>query len=802
MKKAIYSFLFFLTATSIYSQNSKNYNIWYFGTGAGINFNTSPTTVIPKGTTFINSDAGVSTYCDANGALLLSSNGANIFNSNNATMQNGGGLNGDSTATQSCVIVPKPGSTSIFYVFTLSPFATNNGLYYSTVDLTQNGGLGSVTSRNTAAISTKISEKLTAVAVCKTGNYYVISHEVNSNRFIFIPVTAAGVGTPIYVAAGSNVANNAASARGVIKVSPDGSRLVCVQNNQSLTNTVEVFNLNIAGATPTLTNPIKLNVFGGEYGASFSSDNSRLYITSSTDLIGNLLYDNRVIQFDITASNVATSGISIQTKKYPYKQLGDLQLGFDNKIYMAQQYIDSVFVINNINDRAPIAYLNIDSGIKLISATCRLGLPNNITSAFNIPMKAYITKTLACVGSAMPFFNATVTNYSSNIWDFGDPNSGANNLSTLFTPTHIYTSPGKYTVKLTSTNNCGDQNSAIDSFVIASSLPVDLGLDSATICWGDSKTFDCKITGSTYEWFYVPNTTNTGTSQTFTAFAQGRYAVKVSNAFCSGTDTVFLKVDSIKPILAFTDSAIICHDSILVLDASNGGKNKNASYAWSKTIISTKPSIIPQKAGWYKIAINIGACSLEDSVLVSKDTLNEVIIADKNICPGYPIGITIPNTIGMTNISWSNGAKGAFVSIPDSGTYHVLINTENGCIQKDTFYVKSKCAPFLYVPTAFSPNDDSYNDTFFVANREIYDVEFVIYNRWNQVVFSTTDLSKGWDGTLNGKECESGRYFYRIYYKTDVSAAGSLTPRYQYRTQTGVQDNIWFPLPGTIDLIR
>ena len=68
----------------------------------------------------------------------------------------------------------------------------------------------------------------------------------------------------------------------------------------------------------------------------------------------------------------------------------------------------------------------------------------------------------------------------------------------------------------------------------------------------------------------------------------------------------------------------------------------------------------------------------------------------------------------------------------------------------------------------------------------VTELQFEIYNRWNQIVFSTTDPKAGWDGTLKNKECEGGRYFWRAYYKIDVSDPKDINDRLQYQTQTGV----------------
>jgi gliding motility-associated-like protein len=75
-----------------------------------------------------------------------------------------------------------------------------------------------------------------------------------------------------------------------------------------------------------------------------------------------------------------------------------------------------------------------------------------------------------------------------------------------------------------------------------------------------------------------------------------------------------------------------------------------------------------------------------------------------------------------------------------------------------------KVHPLLMVPTGFTPNGDGKNDVFiYKALGGMERVEyFRIYNRWGQVVFSTTQVDKGWDGKFLGLESESGAYIWMI----------------------------------------
>ena len=73
------------------------------------------------------------------------------------------------------------------------------------------------------------------------------------------------------------------------------------------------------------------------------------------------------------------------------------------------------------------------------------------------------------------------------------------------------------------------------------------------------------------------------------------------------------------------------------------------------------------------------------------------------------------------------------------------------------------CAePEIFIPTAFTPNNDGVNDRVFVRGIYLSEIEFEIYNRWGELVFKTTDINKGWDGTYKGKQQNTDVFNYYL----------------------------------------
>ena len=122
---------------------------WYFGSRAGLNFNTSPPTPLTDGA--LETLEGCATISDSAGNLLFYTNGTLVWNRDHQVMPNGTGLLGEDTSTQSAIIVPNPQEPNLYYIFTVDGlFPGENdpsalrGLNYSTVNMDLDGGLGDI----------------------------------------------------------------------------------------------------------------------------------------------------------------------------------------------------------------------------------------------------------------------------------------------------------------------------------------------------------------------------------------------------------------------------------------------------------------------------------------------------------------------------------------------------------------------------------------------------------------------------------------------------------------------------------
>ena len=125
IKKTLIIFFFIFQFSNIlFAQREAN--IWYFGTHAGVDFNSGIPIPLTDGQ--INRWEGVASFCDSLGNLLLYTDGDSVWNANHEPMENGYNLLGDPSSTESAIIIPYPQRDSLFFLFTVDEEGGDDGL--------------------------------------------------------------------------------------------------------------------------------------------------------------------------------------------------------------------------------------------------------------------------------------------------------------------------------------------------------------------------------------------------------------------------------------------------------------------------------------------------------------------------------------------------------------------------------------------------------------------------------------------------------------------------------------------------
>ena len=395
--KKLFSLLIFLISVTLFAQGEAN--IWYFGHNAGLDFNTgTPPTVLNDGQ--LNTLEGCSSFSDASGNLLFYSDGKTVWDRAHNIMPNGMGLEGSDSSSQSAMIIPRPGSTTEYFLFTVGSGVSPDqlGFFYYTIDMTLNGGLGDVIPGANNLMQARDrndwTEKVAAVKGADCQTFWVISYVRNPGQFFAYKVTTAGVASNPVISSPSYFTNDV---RGYLKLSPNGEKIAIAH--------MEVGGLLIYDfddATGIVSNQQNLQIPSVSglatslqpqqpYGLEFSSSSEKIYVHatnggSATDNSANAHYSS-LVQFDITLPTTADINNSSVTIDNQNMYRGALQLGPDQKIYRAisQSYqigLPFLGVIESPNDDGLAANYQ-HNAISLGSVNSSQGLPPFIASIFS-----------------------------------------------------------------------------------------------------------------------------------------------------------------------------------------------------------------------------------------------------------------------------------------------------------------------------------------------------------------------------------------------------------------------------------
>jgi hypothetical protein len=453
----------FILFPFIHCKSQQEFSKWYFGNNAGLDFSTSPPTILTNGA--MTAPEGCATVCDASGNLLFYTNGMTIWNASHSVMANGNGLFGDTSSTQGALAVQHPTNLSQYYVFTLAAEGGSNGACYSIVDMGLAAGQGSVTIKN-KPLYTPVCERQVAVRNCNGEWVWVVTcplNTVNMRSHFLMPSTTTLIAT---LNSQVNKTYKGKNAIGQMKVSPNGRLIVLASgvNTPSLNapGGFDLFTVNDAGTlTYSFTLLASTSMSSIPYGVEFSPDGTKVYGITTPMLNGP--NSSTLYQWDL-CMNTPTAIITNQySLTVPSGGCGALQKAIDGKIYLAINGSNSLAVISNPNATGASMQFSLNA-ISLGTTTCRFGLPNFINT-YTVPPIGMFNSTINCdyasfVAPPSPTIEVGCSTYSINpyaySWDFGDVVSGAANTATTPTASHSYSAAGSYTatlVVLTSCNN-------------------------------------------------------------------------------------------------------------------------------------------------------------------------------------------------------------------------------------------------------------------------------------------------------------------------------------------------------------
>ena len=449
---------------------------------------------------------------------------------------------------------------------------------------------------------------------------------------------------------------------------------------------------------------------------------------------------------------------------------------------------------NNPNVRIGFEWRNNDDGIGSFPAfavddiTLRT-LVVNVIGAFSVDSNN------TCAGLPRHFTDHSSGNPTGWIWLF--PNGTPTSVVGTPTPTVTYNVTGTFNVTLIVSNATSTDTVTGSVNILNCSPPLpDFDGTPRVICRNHCVNFRDLSQNNPTSWTWRFNGSNTPTSNSpnpsnICYANSGVYDVTLIATNSFGTDsltrTQYIRVDSCPPPVAdFSPSSIItgCASDTVCINFTDESSNTPTEWEWSfpggnpSSSTSASPqNICYTTEGLYDVMLTATNAGGSDSII-------RYSLVHITGVPGALIDGSAPfDTIdfgGTDTLFVSGGISYQWLPAnglnPDSSTNPIIVvapfnTTTYTCLITDNFCTSIRqitvrvrhTKHVFFIPNAFSPNQDGTNDKFYIRGNDIFSTRMVIFDRWGEKVFDSSDKSIGWDGTYKGEKVAMGVYTYVAY---------------------------------------
>lgn len=374
-------------------------------------------------------------------------------------------------------------------------------------------------------------------------------------------------------------------------------------------------------------------------------------------------------------------------------------------------------------------------------------------------------------------------------WSFGDGGT-----DTVQNPSHAYTATGNYNVTLT-VNSAGGCISTTTRPVTVYAQPT-ASFTSTVECWGDTTVFASTSTSAsgtiTGTWWDFGDGTTSNLINPEHVFTSQNSSYNVTLAVISSFGCVDTLIQTINthPLPVFNYEPQLtsgCDDfTILFNDSSMVAGGTIVNWVWDfgdgNLTYTQNPVHTYDEPGNYFVSLTVTSsygCEMSD-------TLNYPVVVYPTPLAGFSASpnetsIYEPNiqfndeSIGATMWDWDLGdfetsvEQSPYHVYPDTGTYlvtQIAIN-QFGCRDTIVHPVRINGETTMFIPNAFTPNENGLNDIFSPKFYGVVEFKMIIFDRWGNQIFQTEDMNEGWNGKINGKGevVQQDVYVYKIYTK-------------------------------------
>jgi gliding motility-associated-like protein len=424
--------------------------------------------------------------------------------------------------------------------------------------------------------------------------------------------------------------------------------------------------------------------------------------------------------------------------------------------------------------------------------------------SFDIIVKENITPDVSgtlniCAGGSVSLSDASNGNGSvvnAWRWDFGD----ASAIATTQNVTHQYNTAGNYTLVHRAINDIGcfaDVTKTVGVFA----PPTAAFTVGATRCINTPITFSNASTipsGTIVKWTWnfgdatAPVVATTGAAQAHTYATAGNYTVTlvVESALGCVSTTTSQTITVYRTTADFTiNSTPTCiNTNVSFTDASSGNGSAISGWQWNfgaagTSTLQTPAPVSFSSAGAFNVTLTatsaagcVGTVTKPVTVQapLAAPVINCVDSSFDRVTFGWTAvtgaaGYQVSTNGGSTYVTPSSGATGTTHTVTGLAPNTTVTLTVKAlgvltCQQSSATVTCHSSLPQLevFVPNTFTPNGDGRNDVLKVFNNYLKSINMKIFNQWGELIFTTTDNNKGWDGYSKGKMQPVGVYIYVV----------------------------------------
>lgn len=366
------------------------------------------------------------------------------------------------------------------------------------------------------------------------------------------------------------------------------------------------------------------------------------------------------------------------------------------------------------------------------------------------------------------------------LWDFGSNDT----TSQVLNPIKTFTNVGSYSVSLTVVDSiCQTSLTTSTTITVAPKVTIST---PGIINTCDSAILYSNTSGAiSYIWStsnLFTDTLNPDLDDSLTVFLSDTttYYLMATNGVCSAIDSIKVNFNGVK--IATTGGAVCsgANDTLSVISLNN----QSLTYNWQPTNeilageTTANPVVNPLNTTMYYVtAQNSFGCSANDSAMVVVSGFNPnnlFVSSDKDTL--FNGEYTYLHAEPDSNFTYwwlpsntlNNNTIANPLANPQSTTTYTVIFTEtsSGCTYQKFYTIYAYeivCGePDVFLPNAFTPNDDKENDVLFLRGRNVQSMHLKIYDRWGELVFETQQQNIGWDGKYKGKPVDPAVYVYHL----------------------------------------